>query len=135
MFSRKKLKKEIVHIPDVKLCDASFQHVVVVGDFLFLSSQLSCNLKTGEIVPGSISEQTTRAMDNIKYLIESCGSKMDDIVKTSIFMRHTKDREAINAVYHSYFSAGKEPAKVSVQAASPIDGIDVEIDAIVIKRK
>ncbi|MFH1652609.1 MAG: Rid family hydrolase [Pseudomonadota bacterium] len=88
------MKKEIVKIEGINNKPGTFNHVVKVNGFLFLSSQLSCDLKTGETIHGNIKEQTKRAMDNIKFLIE-----------------------------------GAEPSKVSIQAPSPVPGIDIEIEA------
>jgi len=124
------MKKEIVKIEGINNKPGTFHHVVKANGFLFLSSQLSCDLKTGEIIPGDIKAQTKRAMDNIKFMVEGAGSKMDDIVKIVIYMRDTKFRKEINEIYAQYFAPGTEPAKVSIQATSPAPGIDVEIEAI-----
>lgn len=128
------MQKEIVKIDGINNRPGTFHHVVKAGVFLFLSSQLSCDLKTGEIIKGDIKEQTKRAMDNIKLLLESSGSSMSDIVKIVIYMRDTKDRKEINEVYAQYFEQGTEPAKVSIQAPSPVPGIDIEIEATAIAR-
>ncbi|KKS00626.1 MAG: hypothetical protein UU52_C0029G0001, partial [Candidatus Levybacteria bacterium GW2011_GWB1_41_21] len=45
-----------------------------------------------------------------------------------------KDRKEINEIYKQYFSEGQEPTKVSVQAASPINGVDVEIEVIAVAK-
>jgi len=127
------MKKQIVKVPSVAH-SGSFNHVVKVNGFLFLTSQLSADLATGKILSGNITEQTTRAMENVKFLLESCGSKMEDIVKVVIYMRDAKDREKMNQVYQKYFMCGEEPAKVSVQAASPIDGVDIEIEVVAVAR-
>lgn len=54
---------------------------------------------------------------------------MEDIVKVVIYMRDTKCRKDINEVYAQYFKPGTEPVKVSIQATSPVPGIDIEIEA------
>ncbi|TSC87685.1 MAG: putative translation initiation inhibitor, yjgF family [Microgenomates group bacterium Gr01-1014_16] len=123
------MSKQVINISDVKKSSTGFNHVVKAGDFIFLSSQLSTDLKTGEIIPGEIKQQTIKTMENIKYLLSHCHCSMDDIVKIVIYFRHPKDRSAINEVYKQYFTRGQEPAKISIQAASPIEGIDVEIEA------
>lgn len=128
-----RVTKQILKIPGVAH-SGSFNHVVKANGFLFLTSQLSADLKTGKIIPGNITEQTTRAMENIKFLIESCSGKMEDIVKVVIYMRDVKDRQKINEVYQKYFEVGQEPAKVSVQAASPIEGVDVEVEVTAVTR-
>ncbi|VVB61300.1 RutC family protein [uncultured archaeon] len=71
-------------------------------------------------------------MDNIKLLIEAAGRKMDDIVKVIIYMRDVKQFDKMNEVYRGYFKGGQEPARVTVQALSPIKSVDIEIEAIAI---
>ena len=128
------MKKQIVEIEGVKKPTTGFNHVVKAGDFIFLSSQLSADLKTEEIIKGNIKEQTKKAMENIKFLLSQCGCVMDDIVKVIIYFRYTNDRREINEIYKTYFTSGQEPAKVSIQAASPINGIDVEIEVTAIMK-
>ncbi len=53
---------------------------------------------------------------------------MDDIARAVIYFRNPNDRQEINEVYSQYFTKGQEPAKSSIQAASPIEGIDIEIE-------
>lgn len=127
-------EKSIVHIPGIVNRPGTFHHVVKAGGFLFLSSQLSCDLTTGAIIPGTVKDQTRRAMDNVRFLIASCGGSMGDIVKVVIYMREVTFRAEINEVYATYFPQGSEPAKVSVQAPSSVPGIDVEIDVIALAK-
>ena len=110
------MKKQVINLAGVKKPTTGFNHVVKVGDLIFLSSQLSADLKTGEIIKGNISEQTKRAMENIKHLLSQCNCNMDDIVKTTIYFRNVQDSKEINQVYKQYYTIGQEPAKVSIQA-------------------
>lgn len=123
------MEKQVIDLPKIKKPTTGFNHAIKAGGFIFLSSQLSVNLKTGEILKGNIKQQTAKAMNNIKYLLSQCNCTMDDIVKIVIYFRDAKDRKDINEIYTQYFSKGQEPAKISIQAASPIQGIDVEIEA------
>lgn len=125
-------KKSIVRIPGIVNRPGTFHHVVKAGGFLFLSSQLSCDLATGTVIPGTVKGQTRRAMNNVKFFIESSGGTLGDVVKVVIYMRDTAFRHEINEVYATYFPEGSEPAKVSVQAPSPVPGIDVEIEVVAI---
>jgi 2-iminobutanoate/2-iminopropanoate deaminase len=95
---------------------------------LYLTSQLSADLMTGKIIKGTIVVQTRQAMENIKYLLETCGTKMDNIVKVVIYMRDVAKFEDMNKVYRNYFKKGQEPARVTIQAPSPIKDIDIEIE-------
>lgn len=123
------MKKEVLSIPGVKPPDSSFNHVVKAGELIFLTSQLSCDLGTGELIICDIAEQTRRALENVKFLLESCGSGMDNVLKVVVYMRDVGDFERMEQVYRTFFKKGAEPARVTVQSPSPIDGIDVEIEA------
>jgi len=128
------MKREVLIIPGVKRPDSPFSHVVRAGGFLFLTSQLSSDLQTGKLIGGSIGEQTRKALENIKLLLEASGSGMSDVVKTTVYMRDVTRFSEMNDVYRDYFEESGEPARVTVQAPSPIEGIDVEIDAIAVTR-
>ncbi|MHA2087446.1 MAG: RidA family protein [Promethearchaeota archaeon] len=124
------MKKEIIKINTIKSPDGPFNHVVKGGNLLFLTSQLSADLKTNKILKGDITEQTRQAMENIKFLLESLGSTMNDILKVVVYMRKVKEFDKMNRVYSEYFEKGQEPARVTIQAKSPIKNIDIEIEAI-----
>ena len=122
------MRKEIVKINGIKESTAPFNHVVKAGNLLFLSSQLSADLKTNTIIEGNIIKQTRQSMENVKFLLESSNATMDDIVKVVIYMKEIKDFDQMNLVYREYFKKGEEPARVTIQALSPIKNIDIEIE-------
>ena len=121
------MRREIVHIKDMPKSNLPFNHVVKAGNILYLTSQLSCNLITGEILKGSVKDQTRNAMENIKYLLEQANSSMGNIIDVTIYMRNLNDFHDMNNVYREYFISGEEPARVVVKAESPLDNIDIEI--------
>ena len=98
------LQKEIIMIDGVPKPDSPFNHVIKAGGFLFLTSQLSCDLKTSKIIGGTMKEQTRRALDNVKFLLQASGSAMSDIVKVVIYMRDLSKFSDMNAVYRGYFA-------------------------------
>jgi 2-iminobutanoate/2-iminopropanoate deaminase len=122
------MKKEIIRIPGVKTAGLPFSHVVKAGDTLYLSSQLSCDLQTGLIVPGDVAMQTRKAMENIKYLLSNAGSSMEHVLRVRVYMRDVSEFGEMNRVYREYFREGEEPARITVQAPSPIEEIDIEIE-------
>ena len=128
--NRKVIQKEVLRFPEVAKGSLSFNHVIKVGNTLYLTSQLSCNLRTGQIIHGSIEEQTRNALENLKFLLERSNSCLENIVKATIYMRNIDDFAIMESVYRKYFIRGEEPARVTVQAMSPIEGVDIEIEAI-----
>jgi 2-iminobutanoate/2-iminopropanoate deaminase len=126
------LMKEIIKINGIKIPDSPFNHVVKAGNFLFLTSQLSVDLKTNKILRGSITEQTRQALENIKFLLESSGATMNSVIKVVVYMRDITDFDQMNQVYREYFTKGQEPARVTIQARSPIKNIDIEIEVVAV---
>ena len=125
------MKKEIINVKGIVAPPSPFNHIVRAGNFIFLSSQLSVDLRTNKIISGNISNQTKQTLENIKFLLESANSSIDNIVKVVIYMKDVKnDFYAMNKVYCKYFKNGEEPARVTIQALSPIDEIDIEIEVV-----
>jgi 2-iminobutanoate/2-iminopropanoate deaminase len=90
------MKKEVITIPGVQTPGATFNHVVKAGGLLFLTSQLSADLKTGQILTGDITAQTRRALENIRVLLASCGATMDDIVRAVLYLRQERQVEGMS---------------------------------------
>ena len=121
------MKKEVIHIPGIPQPDSSYNHVVKAGNMLYLTSQLSCDLLTGKLLGGTIEEQTRRALENVRYLLEHAGSSMEQVVDVTIFMKHLEDFRRMDAVYREFFTPGEEPARVTIRAESPVPGVVLEI--------
>jgi reactive intermediate/imine deaminase len=95
-----------------------------------ISSQLPIDAKTGELVAGGITEQATQCLSNIKAILESINHEMNDIVKTTIFLKNIADVEAVNAVCATFFPS-YVPARSIVNAtALPMDAL-IQIDTSV----
>lgn len=120
--------REVVDVGGVGSPPGPWNHVIRGAGLLFLTSQLSCDLETHEILPGALREQTRRALSNIRVLLEGVGSSLDRVLRVRVYLRRLEDFEAMNEAYREFFTEGQEPARVAVQAASPIAGIDVEIE-------
>lgn len=71
--------------------------------------------------------QTGNALENIRYLLTAAGSSMDDIVDVPVCLRNLDDFGGTNEVYREYLPPDDAPARVVVEAASPLAGNDVEI--------
>jgi len=122
------LKKETIKVDGIQKPSSPFNHVVKAGDFLFLTSQLSADLRTNKIIGGTMKEQTRNALNNVKFLMQASGGTMKDIVKVVIYMRDPSKFGEMDAVYREYFEEGEEPARVTVQAPSPVEKVDVEVE-------
>ena len=96
------------------------------GGLVFVSGQVPTD-SDGRIVLG-IEAQSRLVLEKIKALLEEAGSSMDNVVKTTVFLRNKSDFPAMNAIYSEYFSR-PWPSRSTVECDLMID-IDVEIEAI-----
>jgi 2-iminobutanoate/2-iminopropanoate deaminase len=96
---------------------------------LFVSGQIPLNPTTGQLEMNSIEEATHRVMKNIDALLSEAGLTLDNVVKTSIFLKDLSDFQAVNGIYASYFQ-GVPPARETVEVARlPLD-VNIEISCI-----
>jgi reactive intermediate/imine deaminase len=94
------------------------------------SAQLPIDPKSGKMVTGGVKEQTEQCLNNIKAILESIGHVMDDVVKTTIFLKNISDIEAVNEVCAKFFP-GYVPARSIVNASAlPMDAL-VQIDTVI----
>ena len=99
--------------------------------WVFCSGQAGLDPNTGELVPGGIEAETRQTILNLKNVLESAGSSLSLVVKTTVFLRDIADFARMNAVYAEYFNE-KPPARSTIQAAALPKGAAVEIEAIAI---
>jgi len=106
-----------------------YSQAVKANGFLFASGQVALDPRTNEFIGGDIRQQTERAMENIKAVIEAAGSNLHHVVKTTVFLKDMNDFTAMNEAYGKYFPAAP-PARSTVQVARlPKDAL-VEIEVI-----
>lgn len=122
------MNKQTLNTQNAPAAIGPYSQGVKVGNLIFTSGQLPINTQSGELV-ADIEGATKQSLDNVKAILESSGSSMDNVVKTVVFLRDMNDFAAMNAVYASYFP-NNPPARSAVQVARlPKDAI-VEIEAV-----
>lgn len=98
---------------------------------LYLSGQIPLDPATGELLKGTIEEETARVMENLRGALAAAGAGFDHVVKTTVFLVDLGDFARMNAVYGKHFAAAP-PARTTVQVAALPRGARVEIDAIAV---
>lgn len=106
-----------------------YSQAIGFGPFIFTSGQIPIDPATGEIVPGDIQAQTRRSLESIKGILESAGASMNQVVKTTVFIKDMNDFTKINEVYAEYFPA-PSPARSLVQVARLPKDVGIEIEVI-----
>lgn len=107
-----------------------YSQAIAAGRFVFLSGQLPIDPATGKFHPGGVREQTKQCLENVKAVLKESGLNMEDVVKTTVFLRDINDFSDMNEVYATFFADGQYPARSAVQiAALPKDAL-IEIEAV-----
>ena len=108
-----------------------YAQAVEVNGFVFVSGQLPINMETGEMET-DIRKATLASLSNLKSIVEEAGLSIDNVAKTTVFMKDLEEFTAMNEVYAEFFGS-HTPARSTFQVAKlPKDAV-VEIEAIVSK--
>ncbi len=106
-----------------------YSQAILAQGMVFVSGQIPINPATGELVAGTIKEQTKQVLENIKAILEAAGSSLDSVLKTTVFLQDMNDFAAMNEVYASYFRP-PYPARATIQVGRLPRDVKVEIEAI-----
>jgi 2-iminobutanoate/2-iminopropanoate deaminase len=98
---------------------------------VFVSGQLGIDTAAGAIVDGGIQAQTRTALTNLKSVLESAGSSLEHVVKTTVFLTDMAQFAEMNAIYAEFFTSDF-PARSAVQVAALPKGGIVEVEAIAV---
>jgi 2-iminobutanoate/2-iminopropanoate deaminase len=106
----------------------TYSQAVVVNGLAFISGQGSFTPGTSNFQPGSFREQAEVTFQNIKILLEACGSSFEHVVKVGVFLADIKHFPEMNEVYKKYFNQ-PFPARTTVQAVLVGDML-IEVDCV-----
>ena len=102
---------------------------VKAGGFVFVSGQVAIDPATNKMIEGDIRAQTERVLKNVTAILEAAGSSLDQVVKTTVFLKNMEDFAPMNEVYATFF-ASEPPARATVEASKLPKDLLVEIEAI-----
>ena len=120
---------KIIQTPNAPAAIGPYSQAIVIGDLLFTSGQIPLRAD-GSLVEGDITAQTMQVLANLKAVIEAAGGSLNNVVKTTVFMKNLEDFVAMNTVYGDTFGS-HTPARSTVQVAKLPRDVLVEIEAIV----
>lgn len=122
------MSKKIISTANAPAAIGPYSQAVKAGGFLFISGQIPLDPKTMEIVPGCVACQTEQSLKNLSAVLESEGLSVEDVVKTTVFIKNMEDFGKVNEVYAKYFPKDA-PARSCVEVAKLPKGALVEIEA------
>lgn len=106
-----------------------YSQAIISNGFAFLSGQIPLDPSTNQLIEGDIAAQTERVFENLKGVLEVCGTSFSRVVKTTVFLKDMGEFAKMNEVYARYFP-DNPPARSTVEAARLPRDVKVEIDCI-----
>lgn len=123
------MKPEVISTNKAPSFNLPFSQGWRFGNLVFVSGTVAADPETGEIVGDTIQAQTHQVMRNIAAILETTGTSLDNVLKTTCFLSDLNMFPAFNEVYGSYFN-GPPPARSTFQVGALAPGVLVEIEAI-----
>lgn len=125
------MEKRVIATDKAPAAIGPYSQAIEVNGLIYTSGMIPVIPQTGEIVEG-IEAQARQALTNVKNLLESAGSSMDKVIKTTVFIKNMNDFAAVNAVYATFFS-GAFPSRSCVEVARLPKDVLIEVEAVALQ--
>lgn len=123
------MTKSVISTTSAPAAVGPYSQAIVANGFVFCSGQIPLDPDSGELVTGSIADQTNRCMDNLKAVLEEAGSALEQIVKVTVYLADISDYGDFNAAYEA-FVGDRPPARAAFAVKDLPKGARIEIECI-----
>jgi 2-iminobutanoate/2-iminopropanoate deaminase len=121
--------KKIVKTDKAPAAIGPYSQAVDAGDFVFVAGQIPIEPAQGKIAEERVAGQTRQVLENIKHILSAAGIGLENVVKTTVFLKSMGDFREMNEVYAEYFEKDP-PARATIEVAGLPLGALVEIEAV-----
>jgi 2-iminobutanoate/2-iminopropanoate deaminase len=121
--------KEIISTAKAPAAIGPYSQAVKLGNMIYTSGMIPLVPETMQIVEGGVQQQTKQVLENLKMLLESAGSSLENVIKTTVFIKDMNEFPKINEIYAEYFKSN-QPARSCVEVARLPKDVLVEIEVI-----
>lgn len=123
------MSKEIIRAEKAPAPIGPYSQAIKANNTLYVSGQIPIDQSTGQLIEGTIEEETEQVMENLGFILVEAGLTFNDVVKCSIFVSDMDNFARINEVYGRYFK-DTPPARETVEVSKLPKGVNVEISCI-----
>lgn len=126
------MDKKCIIAPNGAPAAGPYSHAVEAGPFLYVSGQGPMKRDGSGVLRGTIEEETRLTLDNVRVILEDCGTSLDRVVKVNAYLADMGHFSWFNEVYKEYFTENY-PARTCIQAGRlPLD-IQVEVEVVALR--
>ncbi len=122
---------EIISTDKAPAAIGPYSQAVKYGNFIYTSGAIPVDPKSGEVVAGGAAEQTEQALKNLAEVLAGAGAGLENVIKTTVFIKNMNDFAIINEVYKKFFT-GNFPARSCVEVARLPKDVLVEIECVAV---
>lgn len=108
-----------------------YSQAIIAAGTIYVSGQLPIDPSTGSFAGDDIKAQTRQSLENIRAILESAGAGMENVVKTTVYLKDIGEFTEMNEVYAQYFTDDC-PARAAFQVGSLPKNARVEIEAVAV---
>lgn len=112
----------------------NYSNAKKAGNFLYVSAQFPIDPSTGKMVDGKIGELTDIALDHVQHILHTKGYKMQDVVKTEVYLSDIRDFEGMDAAYGDRFPYQFPPARDIIVSKQMLNNSKIQISCIAYKQ-
>ena len=123
------MTKTIVHTDAAPAAVGPYSQAVVAKGLVFCSGQIPLDPESGELVEGTIADQTRRCMRNLDAVLKEAGSELGRLVKVTVYLADIADYADFNAAYEE-FVGSSAPARAAFAVKDLPKGARIEIECI-----
>lgn len=123
------MSKEIINTSNAPQAIGPYSQAIRVGSFVHTAGQIAIDPKTNTMVAGDAAVQAEQVLKNLQAILAASGTGLENVVKTTMFLRYMKDFGAVNEVYARFFGDMKPARSTVAVSALPLQAL-VEIEAV-----
>ena len=125
--------KALISTENAPAAVGPYSQAVAANGLVFCSGQIPLDPRTGELVTGSIADQTRRCMKNLEAVLVEAGSGLDQLVKVNVYLADIGDYAEFNEAYGEFIGS-EAPARAAVAVAGLPKGARVEVECVALTR-
>lgn len=126
--------KNVIATDEAPAAIGPYSQAIKVGNIIFTSGQIPIDPQSGQVVEGGVAVQATRVIENLQAVLAAAGASLDDVVKTTLYIKDMNDFGTINEVYGRYFTK-EPPARSCVEVARLPKDVLVEMEAVAVVKE
>ena len=123
------MKKNVIHTEKAPKAIGPYSQAIRTESMVYTAGQIGLDPATGELIGSTVEQQTRQALTNLRSVLEAAGSSMDQVVKTTVFLKDMNDFAKMNPIYAEFFGENP-PARSTIAVAGLPKGGLVEIEVV-----